>query len=87
MRVVANGVWGHAYGGACDDRCVERVPVVVVCVRVVCVSSGGVATMCGVRGGSIGGLELFGSSADGWREIMHLIYKLVAWGLVQGPRV
>ena len=24
---------GHAYGGACDDRCVERVPVVVVCVE------------------------------------------------------
>ena len=56
MRVVANGVRGHAYGGACDGRCVERVPVVVVRV-----SSVGVATMRGVRGGSIGALEAFGA--------------------------
>ena len=48
MRVVANGVWGHVYGGACDDRVcrasnsggsvrVERVAVVLVCVSSVCV--------------------------------------------------
>ena len=53
----------------------ERVLVVVVCV---CVSSGGVATMCGIRGGSIGDVELFVSSAAGGGESMHPIYKLVS---------
>ena len=83
MRVVANGVWGNDYGGACDDRYVERVAVVVVCVSggsvcvcvCVCVSSVGVTTMCGVRGG--GGLELFGSSAGGWRGRACIPY--ISW--------
>ena len=78
MRVVVNGVWGHAYGGACDDRCVSGGSV--------CVSSVGVATMCRVHGGSIGGLELFGpiggleafvSGAGGWRGRACIPY--ISW--------
>ena len=50
-----------------------------VCQWCVCVSSGGVATMCGVRSGSLGGLEAFGSECGRVEgESMHPIYRLVA---------
>ena len=63
--------WRLGYGDACDDRCVECVPLVVVCVCVcVCVCQVLVWRQCVV----------FVSSAGGWRGRAYLVPTNVCIG-------